>query len=240
MQTFIGSRWTFLLVLNLFLIFVGMTMDVFSAIVVVVPLIWPIAQHFGVNPYHLGVIFLLNLEIGYLTPPLGLNLFISSFRFERSVFAVCRAVLPFIVILLGLLAVVTYVPGLSTWSSRLAPPIRLDSAGPKSDIPNAPHLSGDAPRSAASAGETLEDLLDEPSAAPKGETLEDLLDEPSAAPKGETLEDLLNEPSAAPKGETLEDLLDEPSAAPKGETLEDRLGPSDAGAAARPPTTRER
>jgi C4-dicarboxylate transporter, DctM subunit len=186
MQTFIGSKWLFLLALNAFLLLVGMTMDIFSAIIVVVPLIAPIADHFGINPYHLAAIFLLNLEIGYLTPPLGLNLFIASFRFERSLPEVCRAVLPFIAILLGTLALVTYVPGLSTWSSRLEAPIRFDQP-PPTVLPSAPSA---APPVGSSSS-------DDPSAppAPTGETLDDLLGgaEPKPASSGETLEDLLRE-----------------------------------------------
>jgi C4-dicarboxylate transporter, DctM subunit len=114
MQTFITSKWMFLLLLNVFLIGVGMLMDIFSAIVVVVPLIIPIARSFGVDPFHLGIVFLLNLEIGYMTPPVGLNLFISSFRFGKPVTELYRAVLPFIGLLLVALAIVTYYEPLST------------------------------------------------------------------------------------------------------------------------------
>ena len=109
----ITSRFLFLVILNIFLIIVGMMMDIFSAIIVVVPLILPIAKQYGVDPVHLGIIFLANLEIGYLTPPVGLNLFISSFRFEKSVGRVTMATLPFILILLVALMVITYVPELS-------------------------------------------------------------------------------------------------------------------------------
>jgi C4-dicarboxylate transporter DctM subunit len=114
LQQFISSPTMFLLVLNLFLLVVGMLMDIFSAIVVVVPLIIPIANAFGINPYHLGIVFLLNLEIGYLTPPVGLNLFISSFRFNQPIAVLYRAVLPFIGILLISLLLVTYIPWFST------------------------------------------------------------------------------------------------------------------------------
>jgi hypothetical protein len=114
MQSYITSPVMFLIVLNVFLIVVGMLMDIFSAIVVVVPLIVPIANQFGIDPYHLGIIFLLNLEIGYLTPPVGLNLFIASFRFDKSITVLYRAVLPFIGLLLVSLALTTYVPSLST------------------------------------------------------------------------------------------------------------------------------
>ncbi len=114
-QHFISSKAVFLILLNIFLLIVGMMMDIFSAIIVVVPLIVPIALAYDVNPIHLGIIFLTNLEIGYLTPPVGLNLFISSFRFERPVSEVVRATLPFIGILLLALIVITYVPELSLW-----------------------------------------------------------------------------------------------------------------------------
>lgn len=114
MQTFISSKWMFLLLLNVFLFGVGMLMDIFSAIVVVVPLIVPIANSFGVDPFHLGIVFLLNLEIGYMTPPVGLNLFISSFRFGKPVTEIYKAVIPYIGLLIVALAVVTYYEPLST------------------------------------------------------------------------------------------------------------------------------
>ncbi|MBI5366041.1 MAG: TRAP transporter large permease subunit [Planctomycetes bacterium] len=110
----ISDRYTFLFVLNLFLLVVGCLMDIFSAILVVVPLIRPIAGHFGVQPEHLAIIFLTNLEIGYITPPVGLNLFLASLRFERRVVDLYRATLPFLLLLLAALAVITYVPALST------------------------------------------------------------------------------------------------------------------------------
>jgi hypothetical protein len=115
MEGYITSQVMFLIALNFFLIGVGMLMDIFSAIVVVVPLIVPIALRFGVDPYHLGIIFLLNLEIGYMTPPVGLNLFISSFRFNKPITQLYRAVLPFIGLLGLALIIVTYIPALSTW-----------------------------------------------------------------------------------------------------------------------------
>ena len=88
-------------------------MDIFSAIIVVVPLILPIAKQFDINPLHLGIIFLTNLEIGYITPPVGINLFISSFRFKRPVLEVYRASVPFLLVLLFALMIITYVPSLS-------------------------------------------------------------------------------------------------------------------------------
>jgi tripartite ATP-independent transporter DctM subunit len=114
-REFITSPAMFLVVLNFFLIIVGMMMDIFSAIIVIVPLIKPIAEAYGIDQVHLGIIFLTNLEIGYLTPPVGLNLFISSLRFGRPVFSVVRATLPYIGILLVALLLITYIPGLSLW-----------------------------------------------------------------------------------------------------------------------------
>lgn len=106
----IGSKLVFLLALNVFLLIVGCLMDIFSAIAVVAPLILPIAAVFGVDPLHLGVIFLANLELGYLTPPVGINLFLSAYRFEKPVVEVWRAVLPFLLILAIVVLLVTYVP----------------------------------------------------------------------------------------------------------------------------------
>lgn len=109
----IDSRFSFLLGLNLFLLVVGCLMDIFSAIVVVVPLIIPLGVVFGVNPVHLGIIFVANLELGYLTPPVGLNLFLASYRFKRPMLEVCRAALPMLAILgIGVL-LITYVPWLT-------------------------------------------------------------------------------------------------------------------------------
>lgn len=109
----IESRYLFLVVLNLFLLAVGCTMGIFSALIVVVPLLTSIAQAYAINPIHLGIIFLTNLEIGASIPPLGINLFISSIRFEKPVLRLYVASLPFIGILLFALAIITYLPWLS-------------------------------------------------------------------------------------------------------------------------------
>jgi C4-dicarboxylate transporter, DctM subunit len=110
----IESRLAFLLVLNVFLLIVGWFMEIFAAIVVVVPLIVPLGAAFGINPIHLGIIFVSNLELGFLTPLVGLNIFLASYRFKRPVLEVCKATLPFMAILgLGVL-VITYVPWLTT------------------------------------------------------------------------------------------------------------------------------
>ncbi|MSP59127.1 MAG: TRAP transporter large permease subunit [Myxococcales bacterium] len=113
MGQYVHSTWTFLIVLNIVLLLVGCLMDIFSAIVVVVPLIVPAVGIYHLDPYHLGVIFLLNLEIGYLLPPAGLNLFIAAFRFNRPITELYRAVLPFILVMFVALALVTFIPKLT-------------------------------------------------------------------------------------------------------------------------------
>lgn len=111
----VHSQLQFLLLLNVFLLIVGCVMDIFSATMVIVPLILPLALHFGVDPVHLGIIFLANLEIGYLTPPVGINLFLASQRFREPILTLFRAALPFLLIMLVWLGLVTYLPQLSLW-----------------------------------------------------------------------------------------------------------------------------
>ena len=122
MKQYIHDPLTFLMVLNVFLLIVGCMMDIFSAIIVVVPLIIPIAQSFDVNMVHLGIIFLTNLEIGYSTPPVGINLFIAATRFNKPVLKLYQAVLPFLGLRLVGLILITYVPAISLflvdWVSR--------------------------------------------------------------------------------------------------------------------------
>ncbi|MEA2093238.1 MAG: TRAP transporter large permease, partial [Pseudomonadota bacterium] len=115
MKIRVDSQLHFLMLLNVFLLAVGCMMDIFSAIVVVVPLILPIALRYGVDPVHLGIIFLANLEIGYSTPPVGINLFIASQRFKRPVLSLFRAAIPFLVMMFGWLMLVTYIPAISLW-----------------------------------------------------------------------------------------------------------------------------
>jgi len=110
----IHTPWLFLMLLNLLLIAVGALMDIYSAIFIVVPLIIPMARQFDINPIHLGVIFLANAELGYLTPPVGVNLFISSLRFNKPITKVFRSVIPMIVVFLIGVILITYVPALST------------------------------------------------------------------------------------------------------------------------------
>ncbi|MDR1177511.1 MAG: TRAP transporter large permease subunit [Spirochaetaceae bacterium] len=114
MQAAVESKYLFLLLLNLALLVVGCLMDIFSAILVVLPLIVPLGQAYGIDPVHLGVIFIINLEVGFLTPPVGMNLFLASYRFKRPFMEICRFVLPFLLIQLVVVFLVTYVPALST------------------------------------------------------------------------------------------------------------------------------
>lgn len=113
MREYLTNKYSFLFFLNIFLLIVGALMDIFSAIIVVVPLIVPIAKEFGVDPVHLAIIFLANLEIGYITPPVGINLFISSFRFEKPVTELYKACVPYLILLILALGIITYVPLLS-------------------------------------------------------------------------------------------------------------------------------
>ncbi|MBI5368177.1 MAG: TRAP transporter large permease subunit [Planctomycetes bacterium] len=115
----IHSPFMFLLALNGFLLIVGCLMDIFSAIVVVVPLILPIGKEFGIHPIHLGIIFLANLELGYLTPPVGMNLFLSSYRFHKPMIEVTRAILPMLLVLVIGVLLITYFPPLTTFLPSL-------------------------------------------------------------------------------------------------------------------------
>ncbi|MHB1307349.1 MAG: TRAP transporter large permease [Limisphaerales bacterium] len=111
----VESKWVFLLMVNLGLLLVGCLMDIYSAIVVVVPLLIPIANAFHIDPIHLGIIFLANLELGFLTPPVGMNLFLASYRFNKPMSEVIRASLPMLGVLgIGVL-LITYLPWLTTW-----------------------------------------------------------------------------------------------------------------------------
>jgi tripartite ATP-independent transporter DctM subunit len=114
---YVSSKIVFLIILNVFILVMNMV-EIFSAIIIVVPIIVPVALQYGVDPVHLGIIFLLNLEIGYMTPPLGLNLFLSSLRFKEPLPRVYRTVLPFFGLLAAVLLLITYVPDLSLFAAR--------------------------------------------------------------------------------------------------------------------------
>ena len=114
-RTYIDDKITFLILLNIALLVLGAILDIFSALVIMIPLIVPIAIGFGVDPVHLGIIFLANMQIGYFTPPIGMNLFIASYRFEKSITELYRATLPFMGVLMIALVIITYVPSLSLY-----------------------------------------------------------------------------------------------------------------------------
>ncbi len=112
-DTYVAGPGSFLLALIIFLLILGAILDIFSAIVLVVPLVLPVAAQYGIHPIHLGIVFLVTMQLGYLTPPVGLNLFIASFRFERSIAEIYRATLPFFVVLLISVFIIAYWPALS-------------------------------------------------------------------------------------------------------------------------------
>lgn len=109
----IEGKWTFLILLNIFLLLLGMMLDIFSAIILMVPLLLPVALAYGIHPVHLGIIFLANMQIGYFTPPVGMNLFIASYSFDRPILEIVRSTVPFFFILLLAVLIITYVPWLS-------------------------------------------------------------------------------------------------------------------------------
>jgi TRAP-type C4-dicarboxylate transport system permease large subunit len=109
----VDSKWTFLLLLNIFLLVLGCFLDIFSALVIMVPLLLPIAIGYGINPVHLGIIFLANMELGYCTPPVGMNLMIASYRFKRSMTELYQSTVPFLLVLIVAVLIITYVPWLS-------------------------------------------------------------------------------------------------------------------------------
>ena len=112
-RQYVDSKWTFLILLNVFLLVLGCMLDIFAALVLVVPIILPIAIGYGIHPVHLGIVFLANMQIGYFTPPVGMSLFIASYRFNKPVMELYRATLPFFFLLLTALLIITYWPGLS-------------------------------------------------------------------------------------------------------------------------------
>jgi tripartite ATP-independent transporter DctM subunit len=114
----VHSKWVFLLLLNLFLLVVGALMDVYSAIVIVAPLLVPLGVAFNIAPVHLGIVFLANLELGFLTPPVGVNLFLASMRFGKPMSEVIRAVIPMLLVLLFGVLLITYIPALTTTLPR--------------------------------------------------------------------------------------------------------------------------
>ena len=113
MQTYVQSPLGFLLLLNILLLALGAFLDIFSAIVIMVPLLLPVAVGYDIHPVHLGIIFLANMQIGYFTPPVGMNLFIASYRFKKPLLELYSATWPFMLVLLVALLLITYIPALS-------------------------------------------------------------------------------------------------------------------------------
>jgi len=112
-KEYVSSKLTFLILLNIFLLILGALLDIFSALVLMIPLLLPIAIGYGIDPVHLGIIFLANMQLGYFTPPVGMNLFIASHRFNKPVMQLYKATLPFFFILLFAVLIITYWPDLS-------------------------------------------------------------------------------------------------------------------------------
>jgi len=112
---YIQDPLSFLILLNVLLLVLGAMLDIFSALVIMVPLLLPVAVGYGIHPVHLGIIFLANMQIGYFTPPVGMNLFIASYRFKKPLTELYSATLPFFLVLLFALMLITYFPYLSLW-----------------------------------------------------------------------------------------------------------------------------
>jgi C4-dicarboxylate transporter DctM subunit len=112
-QAHVTNKIVFLILLNILLLILGAILDIFSALVIMIPIILPVAVNYGINPVHLGIIFLANMQIGYFTPPVGMNLFIASFRFDKSITELYNAAFPFMIVLLVALLIITYWPALS-------------------------------------------------------------------------------------------------------------------------------
>ena len=112
-QAHVTNKIVFLILLNILLLILGAILDIFSALVIMIPIILPVAVNYGINPVHLGIIFLANMQIGYFTPPVGMNLFIASFRFDKSITELYQAAFPFMIVLLAALLIITYWPALS-------------------------------------------------------------------------------------------------------------------------------
>lgn len=115
-RSHVSSQFVFLILLNILLLILGALLDIFSAILIMVPLLLPVAVGYGIHPVHLGIIFIANMQIGYFTPPIGMNLFIASYRFQKPIIELYSATLPFMFVLLFVLLLITYIPMLSLWA----------------------------------------------------------------------------------------------------------------------------
>jgi tripartite ATP-independent transporter DctM subunit len=111
----VGGPGSFLALLFVFLLALGAILDIFSALVLVIPLIAPVAARYGIDPVHLGILFVANMELGYLAPPMGRNLVVSSYRFDQPILRVYAATLPFLAVLLLTVLLITFMPSVSLW-----------------------------------------------------------------------------------------------------------------------------
>lgn len=109
----VTDKFTFLILLNIFLLVLGTMLDIFSALVLIIPLLLPVALNYDIHPVNLGIIFLANMQIGYFTPPVGMNLFIASYRFKKPILQLYRATPPWFLILLAAVLIITYIPFLT-------------------------------------------------------------------------------------------------------------------------------
>ncbi|MER2560387.1 MAG: TRAP transporter large permease subunit [Myxococcaceae bacterium] len=214
------SKVGFLVFVNILLLIVGMFMDIMSAILIIAPMLAPMAAAVGVDPIHMGIIFIVNLEIGYLTPPVGLNLFVSSTLFKESIGFVIRAVVPTLVIMLVALGVVSYVPEMSTGLVfALRNEAKVEAPLPTTPTPNTPvepnkPPEGDAPE------KSLQDLMREAKDKADG-------GEATAPAPEKSLQDLMREakekaaqeapPAEPPREKTLQELMQEAKQKPATE-----------------------
>ena len=188
------SIWTFLLIVNILLLIVGFFMDILSAILILVPLLAPIAYGLGIHPLHLAVVFIVNLEIGYLTPPIGLNLFVASTLFKKGIGDVVRAVVPFIAMMMACLLLVTYVPTISLGPVALLKGQSPWITFPKRDAKDAPASPGQASPGQASPGSSKPGDPAQPSTPDSSK--------PAPKPDGaKTLEELMRESESDEDGD---------------------------------------
>jgi C4-dicarboxylate transporter DctM subunit len=207
------SMVSFLLIVNVLLLVVGCLMDIISAILILVPLLSAIGFSLGVHPIHLAIIFIVNLEIGYLTPPVGLNLFVSSSIFQKKLGDVIAAVVPFIALMIGALMVITYVPTIS-----IGPVSALKGKGFIVHFPDAELIKKQQEEEGQQenqGGNELEELMDDGEGEKKpssGNELEDLMNEVEAEQDKKPAQEA---PKKKSSGNELEDLMDEVEAEQK-------------------------
>lgn len=215
---------TFLLVLNVFLLLVGAFMDIISAILVIAPLVAPIAASFGIDPIHLGIIFVVNLEIGYLTPPIGLNLFVSASLFQKSIGFVIRSVGIFILLMLGGLMIITWYEPTSVGLVRM---VRGESffERPSKAVVD-PESEEDEPQAAPEGVKSIEELMKEAdgeSEPPKVKSIEELMREANEADEDEDEDDEDDDAptKAAPRVKSIEELMREANTSSSAQESED-------------------